>query len=845
MAMAYRQGGRPDEAERICRDCLMRHPGHPILLERLGELLLQRGACDEALPLLDQARQLAPAAADAWLLQTRCLLEMGRATDAKRLIAEAIRKGLRHPLADELLQKANAAKGLPPGNKRALAPDLRQLDSLLRAGKHAVVESRARELLRHHAGSHQLWYLLGMAVVSQGRMKDAVEPFRRAWQLDPRLAPAGYNLAFALERLGRLDEALDAYRRTVAVAPQMADAYNNMGNVLQRLKRHDEALTAYERAIALAPQTAPFRMNRGDALRDLGRLDDAVAAYSDAVSIKPSLIEAHLSLAHALAMLQRHEESVEVCRTVIDVSPQTIDAYRSLATGLLHLRRHDEAEQTYRRMIELWPDDVRAFVGLAKVQKEAGRSEEALRSVGQALNLDPGFAPAINVCSAILLQIGRRDEAFDVYRRALALNPDGLFDVYSDFLLAMNYQASADQDALLAEARAFGARVAREARPQELHDNVADPDRRLRIGLVSGDLGLHPVGFFLVNVLETVDQDRLELFAYATAHRSDGLNDRLHRAISNWRDARLDLLDDEGLVRRIREDRIDILVDLAGHTAKNRLPVFAWKPAPVQVGWLGYLGTTGLDAMDYILADDWAIPHGEEHQFTETPWRLPGSYICFSPPDLAIEPGRLPALSNQHVTFGCFNNLNKITGEVVACWARVLQAVPQSVLFLKTKSLGDEKVRERITESFLRHGVGSGRLILDGQFASHEEHFRAYQAVDIALDPFPYPGITTSVEALWMGVPVLSLKGDRFISHQGETILNNVGLPQWIADDQDDYVAKAASFATDLPALASLRAGLREQLLASPLCDAPRFARNLEEAFRGMWRIWCEKQKAG
>jgi protein O-GlcNAc transferase len=317
----------------------------------------------------------------------------------------------------------------------------------------------------------------------------------------------------------------------------------------------------------------------------------------------------------------------------------------------------------------------------------------------------------------------------------------------------------------------------------------------------------------------------------------------MRRAVHQWRDASIAKLNDEALANLIRTDGIDILIDLAGHTAKNRLPVFAWKPAPVQVSWLGYLGTTGLDAMDYVLADAWALPAGEEDQFTETPWRMPETYICFSPPDLPVEVGPLPALEKGNITFGCFNNLNKINDQVAACWARLLQLVPGARLYLKTKNLGTAAMREKLVARFAGLGIAPERLILEGEFASHEAHFQAYHQVDMALDPFPYPGITTTVEALWMGVPVLSMRGQRFISHQGETILNNVGMPEWIAADEDAYVAKAAAFASDTQALAVLRAGLRERLLASPLCDAPRFAHNFEDAMRGMWQKWCGQQK--
>jgi protein O-GlcNAc transferase len=844
MAFEFRKAGRPAEAERIYRDCMARHPRQPMLLGQLGELLLQSGDGRAALPLLEQARQLAPGHAPFWLLETQCLLELGRPKDAKKVISEAVRKGLRHPLAEELLNKARSGQGTPTAKAVPLKDGLRQLDTLFRARHFKEAEKQARDLLRHHAKSPQVWYLLGMAIISQGRLEESLEPFRRALEHDPAMAPASFNLGFALERLNRLDEALEAYRQTLEMAPQMADAHNNIGNVLLKLKRYEEALVAYEHAISLSSKAAPFRMNRGDALRDLERLEEAAGAYREAIKIQPDLVEAYISLAYTLVRLWRYEESVAVSQQAIERRPDLLEPYWNMARALRRLGRHDEAIETHRLIIEMTPGDATSYLGLAEALRDACRYDEALGALHQALEMNPQLVGAIDVMAGLLLSMGRHDEAIETYRHGLEYGPDGLFSMHSNLLLAMNYQAGAAPDSILAEARSFGMKAEHKAKPSDRHDNLANPQRRLKIGLVSGDLGQHPVGFFLQNAVENLDPERIELFAYATAEYIGPVNQRLRSAIPHWCDAAVEKLNDEVLATRIRKDGIDILIDLAGHTGKNRLPVFAWKPAPVQVTWLGYLGTTGLKAMDYVLADKWALPHGEEDQFTETPWRLPESYICFSPPDLPVEVGELPALGKGHVTFGCFNNLNKVTDHVIECWARILEKVPGASLFLKTKSLGAVDVREKIVAAFGRHGIAPERLILEGQFASHEDHFRAYHAVDIALDPFPYPGITTTVEALWMGVPVLSLKGDRFISHQGETILNNVGLPQWIAADEDDYVAKAAAFANDLPALATLRAGLREQLLASPLCDAPRFARNLEEALRGMWRIWCEKQQA-
>jgi len=840
MALEYRKSGRPAEAAALYRQQLAVYPRQPELLGHLADLLLSQGDFPAALPLVEQARAAAPGQAQFWLMQAQCLLQLGRAKDARKLITEAIGKGLRHPLADELLRQARAGDKAKPGKPVPLNEVLRQLDTLMQAGRHAEAERLGRELQPHHAKSPHLAYLLGMAALLQGRPRDAVPLFERAVTLDAGMVPALYNLGFALDGLGRLDEAAAAYRRASVRAPQLVDAHNNLGHVLQKLGRHDEALAAFERALALRPD-AEIHMNRGNALRDLERTEEAVAAYASALELKPDFAEALTNLVAVQYLLGRFEDALHTSERVIECRPDAFTGYLSKGRALHELKRYDEAVAAFEMALTLKPDDAETYKNMGVTLKKIDRYEAAIASLQRAVALRPDSDNAINLLAGALLDAGRHDDALAMYRRALALDPDGLFRLHSNMLLGLNYQAGTSPASLFAEARAYGNKAARKAKPFGRHDNLADPERRLRVGFVSGDLGQHPVGFFLQNVLESLDPEKLELFAYATAIRSDELNDRLRRSFGHWCDAtNSKFIDDQTLAARIHEDGIDILIDLAGHTAKNRLPVFAWKPAPVQVTWLGYLGTTGLDAIDYVLADPWALPAGEEGQFTETPWRMPESYICFSPPDLPIAVEASPAQGKGYVTFGCFNNLNKVTDEVIAVWARLLQAVPDARLYLKTRSLGAPEVRENVLAKFASQGVDTVRLTLEGQFASQEDHFRAYHALDIALDPFPYPGITTTVEALWMGVPVLSMRGDRFISHQGETILHNLGLPQWIAGNADDYVAKAAAFAADVPMLAELRAGLRARLLASPLCDAPRFARNLEAALRGMWLKWCE-----
>jgi predicted O-linked N-acetylglucosamine transferase (SPINDLY family) len=804
LALEYQQGGRPAEAEAIYRQ-LLATSTHPELLHRLGLMLLKSGRHEEALPLLEQAKAMAPGNGETWLALTQCLLNLGRAKEAKKVISEAIRQGLRHPMADELLKQARS--GLKARTVKAvpLGQELRQLDELLRIRRYAEAERLGKELVRRQPTAHHAWYQLGMAYLLQGKLDEALETFRRVIGLNPRFAEAQFNLGFTLQQLGRFEEALAVYQQVLALAPDLTEARNNMGFVLQRMERNEEAAEAYRAVIDRRPDLVEPRISLVTVLNVLGRYEEARQAGQEAVALQPKSFEAHAGLGFALRELGRREEAIEAYRRALALKPNDAEAHGALGSALLKAFRHEEACDAFRRSLDLAPSPERA-----------------------------------NSLAGALGDSGRHDEAMQVYREYQSRFPDSL-TLHSNMLLVLNYEENMTPEALLAEAKAYGDKVSALAKAIAHHDYDPDPLRPLRVGLVSGDLGEHPVGYFLANVLASLDPREIELFVYATAERRDALNARLHRLIPNWCEATSKQVDDETLVHRIRSDGIDILIDLAGHTGKTRLPVFAWKPAPVQVAWLGYFATTGLKSMDYILADKWVLPTEEEAHFLEKPWRLPDAYYCFSSPDADLPVSDLPALRNGHVTFGCFNNPRKINDQVIACWARVLQGVPNSRLFLKYRGYEDDGLRVGIIEKMNVVGIPADRLRFEGK-SSRADYLATYGQVDLALDPFPFPGGTTSVEGLWMGVPVLTLKGDRFISHQGETILQNVGLPEWIAADEDEYVAKAVAFASDLPSLAALRARLRRQLLASPLCDAPRFARNLEEALRGMWRKWCGEQ---
>jgi predicted O-linked N-acetylglucosamine transferase (SPINDLY family) len=356
-------------------------------------------------------------------------------------------------------------------------------------------------------------------------------------------------------------------------------------------------------------------------------------------------------------------------------------------------------------------------------------------------------------------------------------------------------------------------------------------EESLRIGFVSGDLRSHPVGYFIEGLLAQLQSSSIELFAYPTVNTEDNLTGRLRACFHEW--SPLVGLNDKDAALKIHSDGIHILIDLSGHTAENRLPVFAWKPAPIQVGWLGYFASTGLSEMDYILGDPCVTPHEEADHFSEKIWQLPETYLCFTPPDLDLKVAPLPAWTNGFVTFGCFNNLARMTDEIVSVRATILHAVPDSKLFLKDKQLDHESGRHRVLSRFAAVDIEADRLILEGK-SPREDYLACYDRVDIALSPFPYGGGTTSVEGLWMGVPVITKKGNHFLSHLGESIAHNSGLSDWIASDEEEYVAKAVAYASNLESLSELRNGMRELILATPLFDVPRFALRFEHAVRAM-----------
>jgi predicted O-linked N-acetylglucosamine transferase (SPINDLY family) len=630
---------------------------------------------------------------------------------------------------------------------------------------------------------------------------------------------------------GRVDESLAALKKAVRYAPNDFEAHNNLANVLIAMDRLPEAEVQLRESIRIKSDWPESHYNLALALKRMGRTEESIKSYYEALRHRPHYAEALGNLSGIYLELADFVKAEQLARAAIATNQELVEAYNNLGSALNDQARLSEADFYYREAIKRRPGYAAALANLAINLYEQGRYAEAQSLAQQTLENDPGHLGALNILAQVYKVSGDTKNAERCYREALVAHPDHL-ETYSNLLFGINYAGSVEPENAVELARQYGAVVSSKATHTFKSWNVDLQSQVLRIGFVSADFNNHPVAFFIESLLREIDSTKLQVIAYPTRNRFDAITENIRPYFSDW--VPLYGLSDEESAKVIHSNGIHILFDLSGHTGHTRLPLFAYKPSPLQVTWLGYFATTGLSEMDFILGDPYVIHENEKEHFVERPWCLPESYLCFTPPsfEVGIEP--LPALKSGVITFGCFNNLAKIGDDVISLWAEILNSLTGARLFLKNKQLGDAVVAKQFSERLLKMGVHQDKLILEGE-SPRQEHLAAYNKVDIAFAPFPYPGGTTSVEALWMGVPVLTKIGDRFLSHVGETIVSNAGLSDWIAADGDEYVAKAIAFASDINRLALLRQGLREQVLKSPLFNAPRFARHFE---RAMWDMW-------
>ena len=626
---------------------------------------------------------------------------------------------------------------------------------------------------------------------SQGKLSEAITCYQKAVQQHPEYAEAFNNMGIAYKNQNLLVAAVVCYRQALKVKPGYAAACNNLGNAHREQGKLNEAKRWYQKALRFKPDFAEAYNNLGNVLRQKGRINEAIINYQSALKIKTDYAEVHNNLGNAFQEQKAFPRAIECYHSALKYNPNNHTAYNNLGNAYQKQGQLNQAINCYYKAVALRRDYFEAFNSLANALIEFGKIPEALEYYGKALEINPAYTVA-----------------------------------HSNFLLAMHYQPSSALSSYLAEAEKCWQQQAGSClKPVSFEHPIVSP-KRLKIGYVSPDFYQHSVSFFFMPLLQNHDRNQVEVFCYSEVRFSDYLTDQIKKLSDHWRST-VGFTDDE-VAEQIKKDGIDILVDLAGHTAGNRLPVFARRPAPVQITWLGYPNTTGMPDMDYRLTDEIADPVREADKYhSETLIRLPGGFLCYRPPDGAPDISGLPAHRTGRITFGSFNNLPKINEAVIALWSRLLLQVPESGLLLKSKQFADVRVRQQLLDLFTSHGIAAERVSLLQRVLTTAGHLALYYQVDIGLDPFPYNGTTTTCEAMWMGVPVISLRGDRHAGRVGASLLTRVGLDALIAKNEEQYVEIGKKLAKNLDKLEMLRTGLRARMKASALCDGKSFAHTM------------------
>jgi predicted O-linked N-acetylglucosamine transferase (SPINDLY family) len=741
------------------------------------------------------------------------------------------------------------------------------------AGRLKEAEALYREVLAREPEHPDALHLLGVIAHQSGEQDKAVTLIEQAIGVRPEVPEYYNNLGETYRALQQLDAALAAFRQALTLRPGYAEAHNNLGLTLQTQGKLAEAEAAYREALAIAPDVE-VHCNLGNTLLMQGKPDKAIAAYQQAIALEPNVAEAHNNLGTALATQGKFNESVAALERAIALAPDYVDAYYNLGNTLHEAGKLAEAVVAYRRALERKPDYAEAYNNLGIALKDQGKVKEAIAAFEQAFALAPDYVDAYNNLGNSHQLQGRLTEAIAAYRKVLALAPDDAdaysnlgiallaqgqladaiatfkkaqalapddADAHSNLLLALNYDPDTNPGTLFSEHQRWADRHARPllgTAPTLTND--PDPERRLRIGYLSPDFRSHSLAFFIEPLLTTHDRGSFEILCYANVTQPDQITEHLQRLGHTWRD--IVRLRDEDVAVQIRQDHVDILVDLTGHTANNRLQVFARKPAPVQVAYLGYPNTRGFTAMDYWLSDAHADPPGQTERFyVEEIVRLPHGFNCYRPPADSPDVGDLPARATGHITFASFNNAAKVNARVIALWARILNALPEARLIMKARQLADSATKANFHRLFEQHGVTPERVEMISWVPSSTAHLALYNRIDIGLDCFPYNGHTTTCEALWMGVPVITLAGLTHAGRVGVSLLSQVGLGELIADTPEVYAELAVALARDLVRLETLRHSLRDRVTQSPLTDASTITRSFEAAYRQMWRRWCAK----
>lgn len=704
-----------------------------------------------------------------------------------------------------------------------------------------------------------------------GQWDQAIRLYQQAIAKQSNFFEANLNLAVLLEETGDLNGAIARYRRAAELRPEIPEIHNNLGNALRLAKRHKEALKSLTRALKLNSNYAEAHNNIGIVLLEIGLVPDAIRHYQTAIHLRPRYPNALINLAVALNAVEQVEparlvlsqylelepgnamawvemariqlkagqfDQVEHCsQTALSLEPSRYEALVVMADMLVLQNRLDEAITWFERATVANPKRAEGFVGLGNLHQHFERFHQAAQAFEKAILLDPGAVHARNNLGLVYAHMGRLEEGLAVIEEVIELMPTvPLF--LSNWLFSIPCLPNLTADNIAAAHRTFGTRFTQPA-CEPCVAQRSDPDRRLRIGYLSPDFRNHVCAFFIEPLLARHDKNAVEVYLYGEVPHPDDTTKRFQARADHWYSTVGK--SDQEVCEQIQRDQVDILVDLAGHTSGNRLLVMARRPAPIQVTWpVGTANTSGLSTVDYILLDRHMAPADQERLFTEKVWPLTGPHLPYRPPEYAPEESPPPAMEKQHITFGCFSRPIRLNDQVIALWARILQAVPGSKILLNARAFLEPETQELMVRRWEQQGIGQDRLEFHVTRDSIST-IHAYSRIDVALDPFPQNAGTTNYEALWMGVPVVTLRSRPPSGRITTSLLHHLGLSEWVANDWNAYVRIAADLARDPQRLLELRYSLRGRFQASPVRDEIGFARGIESIYREMWHRYCQQ----
>ncbi|HJV73766.1 MAG TPA: tetratricopeptide repeat protein, partial [Noviherbaspirillum sp.] len=758
-ALLLHRAGRLQEAEIIYK----KMPHDPDALHLRGVLAHQLNRNNEAVELISQAIRAQPSNAAYYYSLDTAYRALNQLEEVSASYQRLLERTPDNPVVWNRLGNAIKDQGMPAEaatcyqNAIALKPDF-----------------------------SEAYNNMGILFADQGELDTAIECYQQALKLNPGDAATYANLSIAFSKQHRLDEAAACCRKALELKPDFGPALINLGNVLQNQGKLEGAANSYLKALAFNSANADAHCGLGMTLGLQGKHGEAIRCYQTAIALRPKFPEAYAQMGATFTAQGQLNEAIACHQQTLAMQPDSAEAHNNLGTAFKEVGKYEDAISCYLNAIARKPDFPEAFNNLSIIFSEQANLDQAESCCRKAIELRPSFFEAYANLGTILHAQGKTDDALSCYQKALELKPDFVGAFFS-MLLTMQYSSSFTPEQMFAEHVRFGAQFEAPLKAGwSAHANAPDPGKRLRIGYVSPDFRRHAVAYFIEPVLACHDKTQVEVFCYYNHTQHDPVTARLQALADHWIPCRY--LSDDQLAQRIRADGIDILVDLAGHTRDTRLLAFARKPAPVQVAYLGYPATTGLSAIDYRITDVHAEPPGmTEHLNVEQLWRLPEFFCVYRPgdnsPDVIDHP---PADDNGFVTFGCFNNFAKVTDPVLTLWAKLLQQVPDARLLLEIHGINDAALRAEIEARLARLGLPPERVLLEPR--RPENQYMLYNRIDIALDPFPQNGGTTSIDTLWMGVPFVTLAGRHFSSRMGATILANAKLGELIAASEDEYV---------------------------------------------------------